>query len=624
MTTPETCATFCRICEAQCGVLATVEGNRIVDVRADPDTPHSQGFMCVKARAMLDVVDDPDRVLQPLRRVGGPGEFEPCSWDEALDDIAARLKSIVDTHGGDAFATYTGNPTGFDPSGTIAINGLRAAIGSPWNYATNGEDHGSFVAATALQYGSTAVFPRPDLWRTNFLLMAGANPWISKGSIISEPQIRRAMKGIVERGGRVVVVDPRRTETARNFEHVPIRPGTDSWLLLGIARAMIDENLTDDGFLEAHTSGYEQFAATVLQADPARCAQECGIPHDVIAGIARDFAAAPAAAAYGRTGTCTQRFGTLTNLLLGSLNIVTGNVNRPGGVMFGWGAVDFQKLAESSGNTSLGAIRSRTHRLPSALGSLPSQCLGRDITEPGPGRVRALCTYSANPVSSSGAGGQELAHALEQLDLHFSLDLYVTETNRHAHYVLPAPTFYERADIPFLGMAFAIRPTLYATDKVIEPRGASRPEWQILNEIARRMGLGGAYPVPALRWLAKLGLAVDPMRLLDLAIRTAPVGDLFGLRRTGWSLRKLRRRPHGIELADHLPVARLERVIRRPEKKIRLAPSELPSEVRRLFEHTDDPSYPLRAVGIRELHSHNSWMHNSPRLVPDGRGHPRW
>jgi formate dehydrogenase len=610
--------TFCRICEAECGVIATVRDNRIVNVRADKDNPHSRGFMCTKAKAMVDVVDDPDRILTPMKRVGRPGEFEPCGWDEALEDIAARLKRIVRAHGGRSFAVYAGNPTGFCTAGPVALTGLRDAIGGAVSYGVNGEDHGAYVASLALQYGSSGLFVRPDLWRTDFLLMVGANPWVSKGSTLSEPNIRQAMNGIVERGGRVVVVDPRRTETARHFQHLAPRPGTDAWLLLGMLRVILDNRLVDATFLNANTTGFDRFVRAVRRVELADCARRCGVPAETIREVAVGFAGARSAAAYCRTGASTQRFGTLNNLLINALNIVTGNLNRPGGSMFGWGAIDFPKLARSGGLHEYAPSRSRGG-LPQTLGQYPTQSLWRDIGEPGDGQIRAMCTYSGNPVLSSGAGGERLERALERLELHFSLDFYMNETNKHAHYILPSPTFYERADVPVLAMALELRPTLYATDAVIPPRGEARDEWLVFNEIAKRMGFGGAYSVAPLRWLARLGIEVDPIRIYDAAIRTSPVGDLFGLRRSGWSLKKLRAYPHGVSLAERLPVQKLSKLLGTKDRKIHLGTPEFVDEVERLLEHVDSDAYPLRAIGLREIRSHNSWLHNSPRLTPDGR-----
>lgn len=618
--------TFCRICEAECGVIATVENDKIIDVKADKDNPHSQGFMCTKAKAMVDVVDDPDRVLTPMKRVGGPGEFEPCTWDEALSDIAARLKKITDEHGGESFAVYAGNPTGFCTTGPFALTGLRDAIGGALSYGVNGEDHGAYVASLALMYGSAGLFARPDIWRTDFLLMFGTNPWVSKGSTMSEPQIRKAMNGVIERGGRVVVVDPRRTETARHFEHVAIRPGTDAWLLAGIASVIVAEGLVDRGFLDANVGGYDRFEQMARRFDVEACAVRCGVDAATITDIARGFATAGAAAAHCRTGTSTQRFGTFNNMLINALNVITGNLNRPGGSMFGWGAIDFPKLAKAGKLHEYAPARNRSGQ-PQTLGHYPTQSLAHDMTEPGKGQIKAFCSYSGNPVISSGAGGKRLEDALETLDLHFSLDFYMNETNKHAHYILPSPTFYERADVPVLGMALELRPSLFATEAVIPPRGQSREEWKVFNEIAFRMGLGGAYSVPLLRWLAKRGRSVDPMKIYDVVIRTSPVGDLFGLRRlisggNGWSLKKLRKHPHGVELAEYLPVQKLSKLLGTADKKVHLAPEQMLSEADRLLAHVeDDADFPMRAIGLREIRSHNSWMHNSPRLVPDTR-HP--
>lgn len=613
--------TYCRICEAECGVIATVENNRIIDVRADKDSPHSQGFMCTKAKAMVDVVDDPDRVLTPLKRVGGPGEFERCSWDEALGDIARRLKKITDADGGEAFGVYAGNPAGFSTAGSFALTGLRDAIGGAVIYGVNGEDHGAYVASLALMFGSAGLFARPDIWRTDFLLMLGTNPWVSKGSTISEPQIRKAMNGVVERGGRVVVVDPRRTETARNFEHVAIRPGTDTWLLAGIAAVIVAEGLVDRAFLAKHASGFEQFETMSGKFDVETCAAQCGVDAATITDIARGFATAKAATAHCRTGTSTQRFGTLNNMLINALNVITGNLNNPGGAMFGWGAIDFPKLARAGNLGDYAPARNRSGQ-PQTLGQYPSQSMAYDISTPGTGQIKAFCSYSGNPVISSGAGGKRLEEALETLELHFSLDFYVNETNKFAHYILPSPTFYERPDIPVLGMALEIRPSLFATDAIIAPRGESREEWKVFNEIAYRMGVGGAYSIPLLRWFAKRGRNLDPIKIYDLVIRTSSVGDFFGLRRKGWSLKKLRNHPHGVELAEYLPVQNLTKLLATPDRKVNLAPKEMLAEVDRLLAYVaDDADFPMRAIGMREIRSHNSWMHNSPRLVPDTR-HP--
>lgn len=619
--------TFCRICEASCGILVKTDGERVLGVRADHAHVHSQGFMCTKPTAMVEIADDPDRVLYPLRRTGAPGCFERADWDTALQDIANRLRGIIDRDGPSAVAIFEGNPVAFDSNGKLAASGFADAIGTTSRYGINGEDGAAFVAANALQFGSGGIAPRPDVWHTDFLLMLGANPWISKGSGISEPQLRKALQGITERGGRVVVVDPRRTETARHFEHLAVRPGTDAWLLLGILRTILTAGKEDREFIAANAQGLDEFSALIEPSGLEQCAANAGVEPTDLESLALAFAEAPSAVAYGRTGVCTQRFGTLNNILINALNAVTGNIERTGGALLRPGALDFARLVESGGMGGYAQLRSRTTGLPMVLGWFPSQSLSRDITEPGAGRVRALVSYAANPVLSSGAGGL-IEKALGDLDLHVSLDIYINETNKHADYILPGTTFYERDDLPLIGLAGQVRPSLYATKAVTRPRGEARHEWRVFDELARRIGLGGAQPSAALRRLARLGLRIPPRVLLDAAIRTGAYGDKYGLRRGGWSRKRLlREAPHGVALGDTLPSRPLNEVLNTPDHRIRLCPTELRKDLDRLAGHADDPSFPLRLIGLRELKSHNSWMHNAPRLTsasrqPSARVHP--
>ncbi|MEA3020593.1 MAG: hypothetical protein QOI47_2117, partial [Actinomycetota bacterium] len=421
--------TYCRICDPQCGLIATVEDGRLVKVRGDRDHVHSKGFVCTKAQAMVEVTYDADRLLQPMKRVGGPGEFEPVGWDEALGDIADRLTAIRHRHGAAAFATFLGNPPVIDYATAIWFAGFRAALGVRWAYAIGSEDTASRMAANALLYGSVALMPVPDLWRTHFVLILGANPVVSKGSLVSVPQFREALDSVVQRGGRVVVVDPRRSETASHFEHVPVLAGTDTYLLLGILHTLVSEDLVDHEFLAAHTTGYDRLVELVEPFDADTAAAACRVPSAHIRELARAFAAAPSGVVYGRTGTCTQRFGTLNNLLQDLVMILTGNVENEGGLLFGWGPIDFAKFAEKGGFATYASDRSRVTNMPDVASMFPSTSLVPDITTPGAGQVRALMTLGCNPVLSSAGGGAELEAALEELELHFSLDLYVNETN---------------------------------------------------------------------------------------------------------------------------------------------------------------------------------------------------
>ena len=614
--------TFCRICEPMCGLVATVDDGVLVHVRPDREHVHSEGFMCTKAPAMIEVTYDDDRVLAPLKRVGGPGDFVPVSWDEAMSDIAARLRRVRRERGPESVATFYGNPPAFGYATMLMLTGFQEALSVKWRYSINSEDAASRTVANHLLYGSPLRLHLPDIWRTHFALIVGANPFVSRGSLVSEPRFKDALDGVVDRGGRVVVVDPRRTETARRYEHLPVRAGTDPWLLLALLNVVITEDLVDHVALAELTTGSAGLAALVAPFTPERAEPECGVGAGSVRALARALAAAPSAVVYGRHGACTQQFGTLNNLLLDSLAIVTGNYCVEGGLLPPWGVIDVHKLAEAGGMGTYGAIRSRTTGQPDVIGVLPSTSLASDITEPGDGRVRALVGIGCNPVLTSGGGGRRLEEALEQLDLHVSLDLYVNETNKHADYVLPVPGFFEREDIPMIGLGLMLRPAFWATEAVVAPRGESRPEWWVLDEIVRRVGLGGAYPAAALRWLARIGIRPKPRQLVDILLRTSSVGDWFGLRRGGLSFEKLvTREPSGRLVRDSLPVPPPRAKLRTADKRIRLDLPELRSEVARLESSRSDPVYPLRMIGMREVRSHNSWMHNAERLMPDARRH---
>lgn len=612
--------TFCRLCEPLCGLIARVEGNRLVSVRGDKENPHSKGFACVKATGMIDITYDPDRVLTPLRRVGEPGNFEPVSWDDALADIAQNLKRIVDGHGPKAFAAFLGNPPAFNYSPMIWLQGFMSAVGSPWKFAPNGEDAAARCAASAILYGDPTLFLKPDVWRTDFAVIIGANPFVAQGSLMSEPRIREALDGIVARGGRVVVVDPRRTETARRFEHIPIRAGTDPYLLAALLHVLIVEHRVDHAFLDAHSVGYSTLAELVGPYSPEAVEGTCRVPAGTITDLARSFAEASSGYVCGRTGTCTQRFGTMNNLLQDLITIVTGNLDRPGGLIWPWGPIDFSRFAEMAGWSTYGKIHTRVRGLPEVLGMLPSLGFPADVLTPGEGQIRALLSFGSNWAHSTGIA-PEAQKVLEALEFHFSIDLYINETNRFAHYILPTPTFYEREDLPLTFGADMLRPAIWATEAVIDRIGDTREEWDILNDLARRMGLGGAYVLAPLRWLAGHGLALKPRTMVDALLRLSSVGDLFGLRRSGLSWRKLtKEHVHGVALRDHLPTGVLTKKLRKRRGTLNLASPELISEFGRLRAHTDDARFPLRAHQMRELRSMNTWMHNAERLMPASRG----
>ena len=607
--------TFCRICEPLCGMVATVEGDRIVKLRPDRDHPLSRGYACPKGIAMQEVQNDPDRVTHPLKRIPD-GEFRRVSWEQALSDIAARLKRLLDERGPGAVGWYFGNPGAFSYSHTLWTKGFLDGIGSRHYYSAGSQDVNNRFAASALLYGSPLVVPIPDLRRTRLLLMVGANPLVSHGSVLSAPRIREQLLEI----DRVVVVDPRRTETARQFEHLPVRPDSDAWLLLSLIHVVFEEGLADREFLSRFTAGAEALERAARDHPPEATAARTGVPAERTRELARDFARAESAAAYGRTGSCLGRFGTLVAFLLDALNAVTGNLDRPGGAVFGRPPVALDDVGERIGLDTYGKIRSRIGGFPDVIGNLPATLLPREIETPGELQIRALFVSAGNPVLSV-PDGRALERALGKLELFVSLDFYVNETNRHADYVLPTTTLYEREDVPLALLGFFTQPFIQMTEAVVPPPGEARQEWEIIDAIARRIGVA-PYSMPALRRLARLGVRVTPRRLLDILIRTGPRGDLFGLRRSGLNLKRLGRHPHGIVLDEHVATGVLRRKLRTPGRRVRLFPPDIAGELERLRSaNGSDPDFPLLLIGLREMRSHNSWMHNAPLLMRGGRVH---
>ena len=617
--------TYCRICEALCGVIATVDDGKLVGIRSDKQDPHSKGFSCTKGVAMAQIVNDPDRITVPMRRTGGPGEFEPTTWEQALSDISARLTRLRSEHGPSSIAVHEGNPPNFSYSAVLWAKGFQKAVGTPWFYGINSEDAAARFAANKILYGHCAHPPVPDLRRTDALLMLGANPWLSKGSVVTDPRIREHITGIRDRGGRVFVVDPRRTQTAKTFEHIPIRPGTDPWFLLSVLHVMIGEGHYDQAFVDTWTTGFDHWREHLTRFAPEDTAERTGVPAEVVRDVARTIGGAKAAVVYGRTGTCTQQFGTLTNVLQDLICIVTGNLQRPGGWVWAWSSNEIGPLSERMKMASYGAVHTRVAGLPDSFGFLPSSALPDEISTPGEGQIRAMVMIGSNCVVT-GPAGQRLTGALQELDTFVSLDLYMNETNKYADYLLPCTSMYEREDIPILFSNRYLRPGIRVTEPVIDPIAACRQEWEILDDIARRMGLGGAYMSPVLRLLAKIGLRMSPRQMADLIVRTGKGGDWFGLRRTGWSWKKLQTRaPHGVVLHEYLPLAPLHKMIKTRDRKIALTDPRIVAELTRLDATTpDDPhnsEFPLRMITLREANSHNSWMHNSQRLMSDTRRH---
>jgi formate dehydrogenase len=543
-------------------------------------------------------------------RSGTAGSFRETSWDEALDLCAERLLSIRDRYGATAIAHLRGNPPYFESGGYLWSTGFSAALGITSSYTVNAEDAASRLTANEALYGDITRFPRPDLWHTDLAMIIGANPMDARGTRISEPQIREAFDSIVARGGRVLVVDPRRTRTAERYQHISIQPGTDPWFLVALCKTIID--LSDEPTrieLGETLSGYEEFAKLMAGFDLDACADHCGVERAIILDVARAFADAESAIVYGGTGTCAQRFGTLTNILQDSVIALTGNLDRVGGYLAGWAAID---LTPAQPGPKSGIRRSRAEGRPEVGGGLPSAALAADITTPGPDKVRALIIRGCNSVLSSGGGGSRLESALEQLDFSVALDLYINETNRFADVVLPVTAMYERGDYPITTAPLQLRPTAYATRAVIKPVGQARDAWWIFDEISRRMGLGGSCPDKDIETLAEArGERPTPPDVINRLLEKGPVEGLtFD--------RLVNDLQNGIGLLETLPVGRLTAELPTSDGRVQLNSEQLRSEIDRMRSYDDSKTrWPLRMIGRREKNSQNTWMHNSDRLYPD-------
>ena len=618
-------STFCRICEPLCGMVATVDDGRLVALRPDKEHPLSAGFACQKGIAFAEVVNDPDRVTTPLRRITGSGEprFEPVGWDEAMTDIAARLADIRRRHGAGGIGWYFGNPGAFSYSHSLWLPMFVAAMGRRMHFFTAGsQDVNNRFVASQLLYGSPLALPVPDVLRTDLLVVIGANPVVSHGSVMTVPRIKDRMHDIVKRGGRVVVIDPRRTETAAQFEWLGIVPDGDAYLLLSLLQVMFADGLADRARISRQADGVEWLERLARPFTPEATAERTGIAPDTVRSLAHDLVRTPRAAVYGRVGTSVGENGTLTTYLLDAVNLVAGNLDQPGGSMFGRLGVPGERWLNKLGGGALRAVyrrrRSRIGGFPSVLMSEPAALMAKEITTPGRGQVKALIVSAGNPVLSV-PNGDELEEAMGGLELAVGIDLYLNETTAHCDYVLPATTMYERDDFPLAFQTLQPTPFRQATEAVVAPVGQARAEWEIIDDLMARMWRSTpalAVLAGARKALGAFGLRLSPRLLVDTVIRLGDGGDRFGLRRGGLSFSRLvADHPHGTVLARHLRAGALADTVVYRGGRVRLAHPQIAGELDALARRRASRDYPLRLIGMREARSENSWMHNAPLLM---------
>ncbi len=607
--------TYCRLCEAQCGVLADVKDGKIINILPDRDHPVSKGHLCVKAKGMLEVTYDDDRVLTPLKRTGKPGEFEPVSWDDALGDIATRLGDVIEQHGGTSVSSYIGNPAAFSTMHYGYGYGFIRMLGGDKFFNAQHVDTGARTLASDQVFGGPGRFPFPDIPDTHLLMIFGGNPLVSHMSLISSPRARNHLDAIHKRDG-VVVVDPRRTETARRYEHQPIKPDGDVWLLIGMLKTLLEESLMQPEFIAEHVVGWDELATEIAGWSWDQVVENADIAEDRIRELARRFAASDAAACYGRVGTNRGRFSTLSNILMDAINLGTGNFGKRGAMIIGVSA--FEPAEGRNMPSSYGKRHSRFGNIPIIAGPHPGGSLADEILVPGDGQIHALFVDSGNPVISY-PDGDKTARAFESLDLFVSLDFYVTESNRYADYILPTPTFYERADINDMWSANAPEPWVHYVDAAVPPMGQSRLEYDIYADIAERMG----YPDPISFLMGKDGSEGrgDLFDIVDANLRRGVYGDQFGENPDGLSVEVLRERyPHGVQTLERMDTNFTWNKISYPDGRARAWTDLVESEFARLRkEKVKLDSGELRLFGRRLLHGMNSWMHNSDKVIRNAR-----
>lgn len=598
---------LCNFCDAICGLEIEVEADRIVSIRGDEQDPFSKGYVCPKGIAQQDIYADPDRLRQPIRRKGR--DWEEIGWKEAIEEVGERTASIQKKYGNDALALYFGNPISHNYAGLLHLVPWVRGFRTRNLYSANSVDSFTRMLVSQLMYGSPAVLPVPDLERTNHFLIIGANPVVSNGSIMTAPDCKRRLRELQARGGKIIVIDPRRTETAALAdEHHFIVPSTDALFLAAFLHVVLAEKSRQGITFPAPATGFDVVQEFVTEFSPERVTDRVGIAAATIRRLAQDFSRDERAVCYGRIGTSIQPFGTLCTWLIDVINLVSGNMDRVGGAMFTTPAVDLVRLAKLMGQLgTFGTYRSRVQGLREFNGEFPVAALHHEMETPGAGQIKGLLTLSGNPILSL-PNGRKLDELFGKLEFMASIDIYVNETTRHAQIILPPASNLESDHYPILEHAIAVRNTAHYVPAVFPKKPDALHDWEIMVQLAGAYGRARG----GLAWLTgnlheHLGQTITPTHCVDLLLR-------FGSQRL--SLEDLKQNPHGIDLG---PLeSRMTSLILHENGRIDLAPRPIRDDFARLRDSlkvAPRKNDEFLLIGRRTLRSMNSWLHNARRLV---------
>lgn len=608
----------CNLCEAICGVEITVKNQNIVSIRGDKNDPFSKGHICPKAVALQDIYNDRDRLKRPLKRT--ENGWQEISWTEAFDEVAKKLKTIQSRYGKSAVGLYYGNPSIHNYGTTLFGPMFYSSLHTKNKFSATSVDQLAHHVTSYFMYGHQLLLPVADVDRTEFILILGANPVVSNGSLLTAPDMAGRLKAIRKRGGKVIIVDPRRSETARLAdEHLFIRPGADVFLLLALLNVIFRENLTNLSRLASFTDGLKVVKQAVKEFSPEKVTAITGISAGKIEELARAFAKAKAAVCYGRMGVSTQEFGSVCQWLINVLNIVTGNLDRVGGALFTLPAFDPVTAPESlAPKGSYGRYHSRVRNLPEFTGELPSAALAEEILTPGKGQIKALVTSAGNPILST-PNGQQLDRAFASLEFMVSIDFYLNETTRHAHIILPPTSGLEHDNYEVALSLLSVENTAKYSPALFEPSSDQRHDWQIFLELQTRMESRGFLGKIIASVKKEIMSYLGPSGMLNLGLQAGPYGTKFNPFSNALSLDKLKESPHGISFGQLKPS--LPERLYTPAKTIKLAPEVFVKDLKRVKEKLlANIENKLLLIGRRQLSSSNSWLHNSLRLV---KGRPK-